>query len=277
MEVRAAEITKMGFAFEADHVIAAMSLLRACIACRASLTVELQIIFGSSFFGRELEIGPWKASEVLAMPARFADFAEGEGAIFADGEAFCGRWQTILAGIEVVILWFFADILRVILWRLLVWAASWALAPLTGAVDGISIRLEPFLPLQLYIPLNCLLIQRDLQQFARFETSALTHIGVDSGIGAIWRRTFHIVDIALCDTGVIEVLQTWDTENMRAQEQSVTHGAFLWFCNLLLACACRASSLRHTKADTTLKCLLLKLGPLCFRIEVQKRNLEVGG
>lgn len=92
-QVAATEIAEMGIALEADHVVAAVRLLGARVARRARLRVQLHVFLARALLGRDLESAPREAGEVFAVPARFADEAEGEGAVFADGEAVFWRWE----------------------------------------------------------------------------------------------------------------------------------------------------------------------------------------
>ena len=74
----------MGIALEADHVVAAVCLLGARIACRAGLSVQIHVLLRSALFSCDLELGAGEAGEIFAVPGGFADEAEGEDAVFAD-------------------------------------------------------------------------------------------------------------------------------------------------------------------------------------------------
>lgn len=139
----------MGVAFEAYHVIAAMSLLGPGVAGGTGLCMQLHVVFGGSFFHRELELAAREADEEFAVPAGFANLAESEGAVFAYSETLSRWWQQFLVCISVILRWLFAIILgtRFLRFGLHVRAASRTLTPLPWAIDCIPIRLESFLPL----------------------------------------------------------------------------------------------------------------------------------
>lgn len=78
----------MSIALEADHMVASVSLLSSGIAGWTRLGMCFHVVLGGPFFGRELELAAGKAGKVFSMPTCFADFAEGERAVFADRKTF---------------------------------------------------------------------------------------------------------------------------------------------------------------------------------------------
>lgn len=81
----------MGVAFEADHMVASIRLLRSSITRRAWLRMKLHVVFGSLFLGCELKMAAREADVIFAVPASLADFAKSKITVFADCEAF-GWW-----------------------------------------------------------------------------------------------------------------------------------------------------------------------------------------
>ena len=81
----------MGVAFEADHMVASMRLLRSGITRRAWLRMKLHVVFGGLFLGCELKLAAGEADEIFAVPAGLADFAKSKITVFANCEAF-GWW-----------------------------------------------------------------------------------------------------------------------------------------------------------------------------------------
>ena len=84
----------MCIAFVADHVVAPVRFLRARIACGAALRMNEHVIFARLFLCCDLEIRAWKAAQVFAVPGGLTDEAEGESAVYADGETIfgLGKW-----------------------------------------------------------------------------------------------------------------------------------------------------------------------------------------
>ena len=142
-------------------MIASMRLLGSGIARRAWLRVQFQVVFRCFLLSCQLELGAWKANEVFAVPACFADFAKSKVAVLTDCEAF-SRWRQFLrGGITVIglrllcllcLLYFFLSI------ALAIASTGWSLTPLTRAVDRRSIRFEVFLPLQFDVALDGVLL-----------------------------------------------------------------------------------------------------------------------
>lgn len=165
VEISTAQVAEMGITFEANHMIASMRLLSSGVTCWARLRMKLHVVFGRLFFDREFILAAGEAGEVFAMPARFADFAKSEIAVFADCEAF-GWGREFLLGVITVIGLRFLSLFRFLGFFLLLSLAfadtSWSLTPLARAVYRRSIRFEAFLPLQLDITLYCILLQRYL-------------------------------------------------------------------------------------------------------------------
>jgi hypothetical protein len=86
-----AEIAEMRLAAVADHVVAAVRLLRRYTARRARRGVQLHVFEGGEFLGRQLLLVPaWRAPEEFAVPRLVAAAAKGEAALFADSQQFLG-------------------------------------------------------------------------------------------------------------------------------------------------------------------------------------------
>lgn len=156
-QVAAAQIAEMGIALEADHVVAPVRLLRARVARRARLRVQLHVLLARALLGRDLELAAREAGEVFAVPARFADEAEGKGAVLADGEAVFRRRQGW--GVGVVGLGGDGG----------GGGLGGTLAPLAGAVDGVAVGFEELLAFELDVAVHGFLGEGDLEEFAGFE------------------------------------------------------------------------------------------------------------
>ena len=159
-QVTATQIAEMGIAFEADHVVAAVRLLGAHVARRTRLRVQLHVFLARALLGRDLELAPREAGEVFAVPARFADQAEGEGAVFADGEAVFWCWER--RGVRVVVVVGVGGDGGGV-------GLRGTLAPLPGAVDGVAVGFEEFFAFELDVAVYGFLGEGDLEQFAGVE------------------------------------------------------------------------------------------------------------
>lgn len=162
VEISPAQVAEMSITFEANHMVASMRFLSSGIACRARLRMKLHVVFGGLLLSRELKLAAGEADVVFAMPASFAYFAESEITVFTDCEAF--RWwrQFLLGDIAVIGLSFFG-LLGLLGFSFLIGLAfvgpGRSLTPLARAVDRRSIRFKAFLPLQLDVTLDCVLLQ----------------------------------------------------------------------------------------------------------------------
>lgn len=74
----------MCLALEADHVVAAVSLLRWRIARRTWCAEALHVIEGRLLFRIQLGLTAWIAASEFTMPAFLADGAESVITVFAD-------------------------------------------------------------------------------------------------------------------------------------------------------------------------------------------------
>ena len=158
VEISPAQVAKMGITFKADHMVASMRFLSTGIAGRARLRMQLHVVFGGLFLSRELKLAAGEADVVFAVPASFADFAKCEVAVFTDCEAFC-RWRQFLLGSIGVICLRFLDLLGYfLLIELALGCPSWSLTPLARAINRRSVRFKAFLPLQLDVTLDCVLL-----------------------------------------------------------------------------------------------------------------------
>lgn len=87
IQPRRTQITEMAITFETNHMITSMRFLCAGGAGRTWGGVFLEVFeAGFVFFGEFARGGLWNADCEFAMPALVAAGAEGEGAVFADGE-----------------------------------------------------------------------------------------------------------------------------------------------------------------------------------------------
>jgi hypothetical protein len=79
------KIAEMCFAFEANHVIAAMSLLSRSSTCWARCSVEFQIFQRRFvFLGELLSVGPWGAKSKFAVPSLIAATTKSKRTVLAN-------------------------------------------------------------------------------------------------------------------------------------------------------------------------------------------------
>lgn len=148
IQARTAQITEMRPALQTRHVIAAEQFLAAGPAFGAGLAVLFNVALRGDFFGGEVVRAAGMAGLEGAVPAGVADAAEGEAAVFADGEPVgwsgggCGIGErgggaVFVGGVgvgnggkdETVGFGVFGG-------------ADGALAPCSGTVDGVSVRFD---------------------------------------------------------------------------------------------------------------------------------------
>ena len=178
--------------------------------------MQQHVILAGFLFGSEFKLGAREAGEIFAVPGGFADEAEGECAVGADGKAIAGfrkgrRVGTVLLADEVAVLGEFVP--------------SRALTPLTGAVDCVAIGLEGFFALESDVALDCLGYYLDLDKLAGLQGLVFGSpcLGFCSTTVCLWDgrvagafrcKTLHTSNIALCYAGVIEILEAVDAEDV---------------------------------------------------------------
>ncbi len=114
------------------------------------------------------------------------------------------------------------------------------MTPLARAIDCGAIGFEEFLALEFDVALDCLLGERYLEEFT-WVKGGIGRFGIGLGgrRASFWQcgwlsttlrgHTFHVADVTFGDAGVVEILQAFDTEDVRAEEEAMACRAFLGF------------------------------------------------
>ena len=229
-----AQVAEMRTTLEANHVIATMSLLARSSAGRARSRVSLQVFQGFLvLFGKFSSVGFWCTCFEFTVPALVTSAAKCERAVFTHSKQISSSHECSRAAWFCI--WFIVCALCILetLRLAMFFRPSCSLAPLSWAVDGILVRLQLSLVLQLYVSRDCIMFKRDLQQFAgtelRLRSSILLRGCRCFGpfFRAIWCQAPDWRQIPLLDRIVIEVLQALNAENMAAIEHSVANWALL--------------------------------------------------
>lgn len=142
-----AEVAEMRIALETFHVIASHPLLAWSVARGTRSRVHLEVLLGRLLLGRQFGLPSREAANELAMPALFADAAEGVVAVFADGHTVRHRRQLGLLSewikwhpLLLLVVGKLKVVVHRIHWFWMSFGPCGSLTPLSGAVDGRLVR-----------------------------------------------------------------------------------------------------------------------------------------
>jgi hypothetical protein len=170
LEPYRAEVAEVSVTREANHMVAAMGLLGRSSAGRARCSVMFEVLHRSLIlFSKLAGLGHRDAESEFAVPALVTSTAEGKRTVLAHREKIVSSKKPLSAVITIriplVIRFHYLESLGLpMLLR-----ASRTLAPFSWAVNGIFVRLQVRLVLQLNVSCDHLMIQGNLKQLARTE------------------------------------------------------------------------------------------------------------
>jgi hypothetical protein len=134
----------MSIAAEANHMVAAMGLLRWSSTCRAWRGISLEILQRGLFFICELSSGKSRCANVgRTMPALVAAATESKFAVFADTEKVFARLKFLLIGRRTFLVFCLViaalDRTKIMAWLSMLLGSGSTLTPLSRAVDRVLV------------------------------------------------------------------------------------------------------------------------------------------